>query len=192
MNTHEKQSVEMNRNSPATKPAERVLVITRVFDAPRSLVFKAWTDPEHVVRWWGPKGFTTPFCKIDLRLGGVFHYCMRSPEGKDYWNTGVYREIVPLERIVCTDSFADEEGNVVPATYYGMSADFPLEMLLMVTFEEHGGKTKLTLRHVGIPAGADSDNAQAGWNESLERLAEHLAKALGQAQTSSARAARVA
>lgn len=117
---------------------------------------------------------------------------MRSPEGKDYWNTGVYREIVPLERIVCTDSFADEEGNVVPATYYGMSADFPLEMLLTVTFEEHGGKTKLTLRHVGIPAGADSDNAQAGSNESLEWLAEHLAKALGQAQTSSARAARAA
>ncbi len=181
MNAQENRSVEMNRNSPGTKPAERALVIMRVFDAPRSLVFKAWSDPEHVMHWWGPKGFTAPFCKIDFRPGGVFQFCMRSPEGKDYWNTGVYREIVPLERIVCTVSFADEEGKVVSATYYGMSAEFSLEMLLTVTFEEHGGKTKVTLRHVGIPAGEDSDNARAGWNESLDKLAEHLAKVMSQA-----------
>jgi uncharacterized protein YndB with AHSA1/START domain len=156
---------------------EQELVITRVFDAPRELVWKAWTDPERVKRWWGPKGFTAPFCKIDLRVGGVFHYCMRSPEGKDYWNTGVYREIVEPERMVCTDSFADEEGNVVPASHYGMSSDFPLEMLVTVTFEEHGeheGKTKFTLRHVGIPSGVDHDGAQQGWNESFDKLAEVL------------------
>jgi uncharacterized protein YndB with AHSA1/START domain len=155
---------------------EQELVITRILDAPRELVWKAWTDPERVKRWWGPKGFTTPFCKIDLRVGGVFHYCMRSPEGKDYWNTGVYREIIETERVVCTDSFADEEGNVVPASHYGMSPDFPLEMLVTVTFEEHreqhGGKTKLTLQHVGIPSGLDRENAQQGWNESFDKLAE--------------------
>jgi uncharacterized protein YndB with AHSA1/START domain len=153
---------------------EQELVITRVFEAPRELVWKAWTDSERVKRWWGPKDFTAPFCKIDLRVGGVFHYCMRSPEGKDYWNTGMYREIVEPERMVCTDSFADEQGNVVPASHYGMSSDFPLEMLVTVTFEEHGGKTKLTLRHVGIPSGVDHDGAQHGWNESFDKLAEVL------------------
>jgi len=157
------------------KLSEQDLLITRTFDAPRELLWKAWTDPERVKRWWGPKGFTAPFCKIDLRIGGVFLNCMRSPEGKDYWNTGIYREIVESERIVCTDSFADERGNVVPATHYGMSADFPLEMLTTVTFEQHEGKTKLTLIHVGIPSGADRDGARQGWNESFDKLAEHLA-----------------
>jgi uncharacterized protein YndB with AHSA1/START domain len=154
---------------------EQELVITRVFDAPRGLVWKAWTEPERVKRWWGPKGFTAPFCKIDLQVGGVFHYCMRSPEGKDYWNTGIYREIVEPDRIVYTDSFADEKGNIVPASHYGMSSDFPLQMLVTVTFEEHeGGKTKLTLWHVGIPSGVDHDGAQQGWNESFDKLTEVL------------------
>jgi uncharacterized protein YndB with AHSA1/START domain len=111
---------------------------------------------------WGPKGFKSPHCKMDLRIGGKFLYCMRSPEGKDYWSTGIYREIIPQERIVFSISFEDEEGNVVPATQYGMSADFQLEMLLTVTFEEIEGNTKLTLRHVGIPAGADRDGANVG------------------------------
>ena len=161
-------------SSPATESAEQVVGITRAFDAPRELVWKAWTEPERFMQWWGPKGFTSPVCKIDLRVGGKYLSCMRSPEGKDYWSTGVYREIVEPERIVCTDSFADEEGNVVPATYYGMSPDFPLEMLVAVTFEEHEGQTKLTLQHVGIPAGENSDLAEAGWNESFDKLAENL------------------
>jgi len=192
MNTQENQSVEMNRNSPATKAAERALVITRIFDAPRSFVFKAWTDPEQVMRWWGPKGFTTPFCKIDFRPGGVFHYCMRSPEGRDYWGKGIYREIVKPERIVFTDSFADEEGNPVPATHYGLSPDYPAEMLVTVMFAQHEGRTKLTLQHVGIPSGAEHDSCEAGWTQSLDRLAEHLAKSLRQAQSSSAQTARAA
>src|SRR5439155_1144130 len=76
----------------------RALVITRLFDAPRERLWQAWTDPEHVKRWWGPKGFTTPLCTIDLRVGGELLYCMRSPEGKDYWSKNVYREIV-VERV---------------------------------------------------------------------------------------------
>ena len=192
MNTQEKASVAMKKNRPATKPAERVLVITRVFDAPRSLVFKAWTDPEHVMRWWGPKGFTTPFCKIDLRPGGVFHYCMRSPEGRDFWGKGIYREIVEPERLVFTDFFADEKGNPVPPTDYGMSPDWPAELLVTVTFAEHEGKTKLTLQHAGIPKGKDGDSCEVGWTESLDRLAEHLAETLSQAETPSAPAAKAA
>lgn len=165
------------RNSSKIEPSQRELVITRIFDAPRELVWKAWTDRERFMLWWGPKDFTTPFCKIDLRVGGVYLSCMRSPEGKDYWSAGVYREIVRLKRIVCTDSFADAEGNVVPATYYDMSAGFPQEMLVRVTFEEVGGKTKVTLTHVGLPSGEDFDNCRAGWNESFDKLAEVLAKA---------------
>jgi uncharacterized protein YndB with AHSA1/START domain len=158
------------------RSARSELVIRRIFDAPRELVWKAWTDPEHIQRWWGPKDFTAPACRIDFRVGGRYLICMRSPEGRDYWSTGVYREIVPLERIVCTDSFADEEGNVVPATYYGMSPDFPLEMLITVTFEEDEGKTKMTLKHTGLPAGEMSEQTGAGWNESFDKLAASLVR----------------
>ena len=162
------------RDSSVTEPARQELVITRIFDAPRELVFKAWTDPEHMKRWWGPKGFTTPFCKIDLRPGGVIHFCMRSPEGQDFWCAGVYREIAPPERIVCTSFFSDEEGNLVQPTHYGMSPDWPAETLMTVTFEEHEGKTKLTLRQARVPVTPERENAVAGWNESFDRLAEYV------------------
>jgi len=165
------------KNSFAEAPAEGELVITRVFDEPRELVWKAWTDPERMKRWWGPKNFTAPVCKIDLRVGGVYLYCMRSSEGQDYWSTGVYREIVPQERIVCTDSFADEKGNPVPASHYGMGGDWPAELLVTVTFAESAGKTKFTLRHVGIPAGQMKELTSAGWNESFDKLADVLTEA---------------
>jgi uncharacterized protein YndB with AHSA1/START domain len=158
----------------AAYSAEQEIVITRVFDASREQVWKTWTDPEHLVRWWGPKDFTAPACTIDLCVGGKYLFCMRSPEGQNYWSTGVYREIVEPERIVCTDSFADEQGNVVPATHYGMGTDIPLELEVTVTLEEHDGKTKMILRHVGIPAGEMSDMTRAGWNESFDKLAESL------------------
>jgi uncharacterized protein YndB with AHSA1/START domain len=162
--------------SASANAVERDLVITRVLDAPRRLVFEAWTRPEHMMRWFGPKGFTTPFCTIDFRVGGVFRYCMRSPEGRDYWGIGVYREIVVPERIVYTDAFADAEGNAVPPSHYGMSSSHPAETLVTLTFEEQDGKTKLTLRH-GIPETVtERDGTQQGWNELLDRLAEELAK----------------
>jgi len=164
----------MAENNLIGERAKQELVITRVFDAPRELVWKAWIDPEHFKRWWGPKDYTCPFCEMDLRVGGKYLNCMRSPEGQDYWSTGVYREIIPIERIVFTDCFADEKGNIVPATHYGLSPDFPLEMLVTVTFEDHDGKTKMTLRHIGLPAGPDSDGAQQGWSESFDKLAESL------------------
>jgi uncharacterized protein YndB with AHSA1/START domain len=151
------------------------VLITRVFDAPRELVWKAWTDPEHFMQWWGPKDYTCPFCEIDFHEGGKYLYCMRSPQGKDYWGTGVFREIIPMERFVFTDSFADEKGNVVPATHYGMSSDFPIEMLVAVTFEDLDGKTKMTLEHIGVPSGPDSEGTHQGWSESFDKLAQSLA-----------------
>jgi len=166
------------RTSDTTNAVEQKIVITRVFDAARERVFKAWTEPERVMRWWGPNGFTAPFCKIDLRPGGVFHNCMRSPEGQDFWSKGVYREVVEPERIVCTDSFSDEAGNLVPPTRYGMSADWPAEALITVTFAEHDGKTKFTLQHaVGSAPASERDQCRQGWSESLDRLAGYLAKA---------------
>jgi uncharacterized protein YndB with AHSA1/START domain len=159
---------------PVTKSVERELVIKREFNAPREEVWMAWTNPEIAKRWWGPKGFTAPVSKIDLRVGGTYLTCMRSPEGKDFWSTGVYREIVPLEKVVCTDSFADEKGNVVPASHYGMSGDFPLELQITVTFEDVGRRTGLTLRHAGIPEGKMREMTAAGWNESFDKLAEIL------------------
>jgi uncharacterized protein YndB with AHSA1/START domain len=161
-------------NSPTGQAAERELIITRVFDAPRELVWKAWTEPERLRRWWGPKGYTTPVCLVDLRVGGKYLICMRSPDGQDTYLTGVYLKIDPPNEIAYTDSFADEQGNVVSAAHYGMSADFPLELHVTVTFEDQGGKTKMTLRHAGFPAGEVSDQAGAGWNESFDKLAESL------------------
>ena len=150
------------------------LVIERVFDAPRERVWAAWTDPEQMKKWWGPKDFTAPTVEIDLEEGGKYLNCMRSPDGQEFWSTGVYREIVPMEKIVLTDSFADEKGNVVPGAHYGM-ADFPLETEVTVTFEDHeDGKTKLTLRHAGMPVGEHGSQAGAGWNESLDKLAASL------------------
>ncbi|MBX7152698.1 SRPBCC domain-containing protein [bacterium] len=150
------------------------LVITRIFDAPRELVWKAWTDPQHLMRWWGPKNFTSPLCKIDLRVGGKYLFCMRSAEGQEFWSTGVYKEIVPPERIVWTDNFADKDGNIVPASSLGIPGDWPDELLVTLTFEDIGGKTKMTLVHKGLPAGEMIDMTSTGWNESLDKLAETL------------------
>lgn len=154
------------------------VVITRIFDAPRGRVWQAWTEPRRAMRWWGPKGFTSPVSKIDLRVGGGYLNDMRSPDGKDYWSTGVYREVVAPERLVMTDSFADEKGNAVPATHYGMSPDWPLEMLITVTFEQSDGKTKLVLVHSGTGAVSDTDrdNMRQGWSESFDKLDEYLAQ----------------
>ncbi len=163
-----------------SKPSEALtttgqeIVIERIFDAPREAVWKAWTEPERVMRWWGPNGYSSPVAKIDLRIGGKYLYCMRTPEGQDTWSGGTYREIVPMERIVASDHFADEQGNVVAAATYGLEGDWPDELLVTVTFEDLGGKTKLTLRHAGMPVGEMPGMATEGWNQSLDKLAESL------------------
>src|SRR6188768_3715234 len=128
-----------------TTTKESTLTLSRVFDAPVELVWKAFTDPNRIVKWWGPKNFTTPFAKLDFRIGGKYLYCMRSPEGQDIWTTGIYKEIIILKKIVSSDSFADEKGNVVHASHYGMGDDFPTELEITSLFESQGAKTKFTL-----------------------------------------------
>lgn len=158
-------------------PRPEELVVTRVFDSPRELVFRAWTEPERVRRWWGPEGFTMPYCDIDLRPGGTFLRCMRSPGGRDFWVTGVFREVVAPELLVFTDSFADAEGNVVPPARYGAGPDMPPERLVTVTFEDRAGSTRVTVRHAGLPSGEDRDLVRHGWAGGLESLSGYLAGA---------------
>ncbi len=146
------------------------LIITRIFNAPKSLVWKAWTDPELVKRWWGPEGFTAPSISIDLRTGGKYLYAMRSPDGMDFWNAGVFREIVSGEKIVATDYFSDEKGNPVSASSYGMTGEWPMEVVADFIFEQIRGKTRLTIRYEGFPH-EEMENARAGWSTSLDKLA---------------------
>jgi uncharacterized protein YndB with AHSA1/START domain len=146
------------------------IVITRYFDAPQDLVWQAWTDPQLFKQWWGPKDFTAPFCRIDLRVGGKYLYAMRGPDGKEYWSSGVYREIVPNEKLVATDYFSDEKGYPIPASRYGLSPDFPMELQVIVTLGEYAGKTKMTLQYIGVPEGEPSDQTRDGWNQSFDKL----------------------
>jgi uncharacterized protein YndB with AHSA1/START domain len=148
---------------------ERELVLTHVFDAPRELVFKAWTDPKQVAQWWGPHRFTNPVCDLDVRPGGAIRIHMRGPDGTVYPMTGVYNEVVEPERLVFTSAALDADGNPM------------FEVLTTVTFAEQGGKTKQTMRARVIRSTAEAapyiKGMEAGWTQSLERLAESLAKA---------------
>ena len=148
---------------------ERELVLTRVFDAPRELVFKAWTDPKQVAQWWGPRGFTNPVCDLDVRPGGAIRIHMRGPDGTVYPMTGVYNEVVEPERLVFTSAALDADGNPM------------FEVLTTVTFAEQSGKTKQILRARVIKSTAEAapyiKGMEAGWTQSLERLAESLVKA---------------
>ena len=157
---------------------KKELILTRDFDAPRETVWKAWTDPDIFMQWWGPRDFSTSVSKIDLNVGGEYFNCMRAPDGQDFCSKGVYNEIVEPKRLVMTDSFADTEGNIVSATYYGMGAEFPMEMQIMVTFEEQNGKTKLIVKHSDVKNISETElkDMQQGWNESLDKLADLLAK----------------
>jgi uncharacterized protein YndB with AHSA1/START domain len=145
---------------------EQELVLTRVFDAPRELVFKVWTDPKHVARWWGPHRFTNPVCELDLRPGGAILIHMRGPDGTVYPMTGVYQEIVRPERLVFTSAALDASGNPM------------FEILTTVTFDEENGKTKQILRARVMKRTAQAApylaGMEAGWTQSLERLAAYV------------------
>jgi uncharacterized protein YndB with AHSA1/START domain len=137
------------------------LVITRIFDAPRELVWKAWTDPEQA-KAWGPKGFTTTEREMDFRPGGAWHAVMISPRGEVYRQHGIVREIVPLERLVFTFVWDESPDN---------------EMLVSVTFTDRGAKTEMTFRQTGLVSAASRDGHVVGWNEAFDRLTELLATA---------------
>ena len=158
-------------------------VISRVLDAPRELVWKCFTDPEHMSHWWGPKGATVTVAKMELRPGGTYHYRMETADGAEMWGKMVYREITPRDRIVFINSFSDAAGGT---TRHPMAPTWPLEMLSIFTFEdEPGGKTKFTVRWSPHNASDDErktfdaghDSMRQGWGGTLDKLEAYVKKA---------------
>jgi uncharacterized protein YndB with AHSA1/START domain len=156
-----------------SSPAGTASVYTRVLDAPRELVWKAWTEPERFRRWWGPRSYTSPVTETDPRVGGRFFWDMRPPDGQEFFITGVFREVVAPERFAVTKSFAAADGAVVPASHYGVPGDWPLETVLSVTLVERGGRTGMTVREEGVPEVMRGPN-EDGMEEALDKLAEYL------------------
>jgi len=152
-----------------TKPlAQREITVTRVFDAPRAVVFKAWTDAAQLAQWWGPKGFTNPVCEIDARVGGALRIHMRAPDGSIYPMKGEFRELVVPERLAFTNIAVDEAGNHI------------IEGFTTVTFADEGGKTRLTLHTRGSAmvekAVAYLQGMETGWTMSIDKLEALLAR----------------
>lgn len=144
-------------------PRADELLMTRIFDAPRELVFEAFTKNEHLARWQrAPKGFTTTVEKSDIRVGGEFRICMHAPDGIDHWLQGVYREIVYPERLAFTHAWLDAEKHPQKET------------LVVITFADREGKTELTLRQTGLPSAASRDGHEAGWASTFDRLHDYL------------------
>ena len=143
---------------------ERELVMTHLFDAPRALVWAAWTERRHLEHWQGaPQGFTVTTAEADIRPGGAFRICMRSPEGVDHWLQGVYREVVAPERLVFTHAWLDADGKP------------DKETLVTITFAERGRKTELNLRQTGFTSDESRTGHEGGWASTLDRLAAYLA-----------------
>lgn len=152
--------------------------IERVFDAPVELVWKMWTDPEMMKKWWGPNHYSAPTVEIDLRVGGKSVLAMQGPDGNIMYSGGVYKEIIPLKKIVTSDSFTDKDGNPISPAEVGMP-DFPQEMEVTLTFEEKEGKTYMLLVHKPVD-GTISENMiksmNEGWSQSFDKLVEELKK----------------
>jgi uncharacterized protein YndB with AHSA1/START domain len=158
-------------------------VMSRVFDAPRDLLWKCFTDPERMKQWWGPKGVKIIAAKMDLRVGGTYLYGMETPDGKTMWGKFVYREITPPERMVFINSFSDEAAGL---TRHPLSPTWPLQMLSIFTFEEQpGGKSRFTVRWAPYEAtdeerktfDAGHDSMKGGWGGTMDQLEAYIAKA---------------
>jgi uncharacterized protein YndB with AHSA1/START domain len=155
--------------------SEDAVVIERTFDAPVDLIWQMWTQPEHFKNWYGPKGFTVPVADMDMRVGGKRLICMASPDGSmKMWTTGEYTEIVLNERLVYTESQADENGNVVSPSATGMPDGYPATTEVTMLLEDLGGRTKMVMTHAGVPS---DSGANAGWEQAFDKLTAVLAKA---------------
>jgi len=172
------------RNASTTEVADNDFVISRTFAAQRELVFQVWTDPEHMKHWWGPKGFTSPVCNMDLRPGGGMHYCLRSADGQEIWGKFVYREVAAPGRLVLVDGFSNAAGEIVR---HPMSPTWPLELLTTITFDDEGGRTKLTVRWGPLPSATEEErktfnesraSMQQGWTGTLDQLTDYLAEVI--------------
>ncbi|MGQ0484766.1 MAG: SRPBCC family protein [Hyphomicrobiales bacterium] len=166
---------------PISRAGDCDFVISRDFDAPRELVFKCWTDPGHMARWWGPEHFTNPVCEMDVRPGGTFRIVMRGPDGKDYPMKGVFREIVPPALIVKSDDLSENSDEwfdlVLPDRPKGQGKP-KIDLLTTVTFEDLGGKTRVAIRtrfeQAAIRDAFLKVGMREGWSGSLDKLANLL------------------
>jgi uncharacterized protein YndB with AHSA1/START domain len=158
----------MTTTAPTKPIAEREVTITRLFDAPRALVFAAWTDAEHLARWWGPKDFTNPVCTIDARVGGALRIHMRAPDGNIYPMKGEIRELVPPERLAFTNIALDADDNAI------------IDGFTTVTFAEENGKTRLTIHTRGSAIVENAANylkgMEIGWTQTIDKLQAYLAR----------------
>lgn len=174
----------MNATSAAAVAATRDFVISRVFDAPRDLVWACFTDPERMKHWWGPKGFTADRGTMTLRPGGMYHYRLTAANGFEMWGRMTYREIAPKDRIVCVSAFSDEKGGLAR---HALAPEWPVEILVTLTFDDAGpGQTRLTVVSTPLDATADEervfvaghDSMKQGWGGTLDKLTAHLAQAM--------------
>jgi uncharacterized protein YndB with AHSA1/START domain len=154
----------MNKRNELPVSAERELLITRLLKAPRALVFKAWTQAEHMARWMRPHGFTVRHHTLDVRPGGVHRACLLAPDGTEHWVRGVYQEIIEPERLVFTHAWEDESGKPRHET------------LVTITFAEQEGQTLMTFRQTGFESEASRDGHRGGWIQTFERLDTYLAE----------------
>jgi uncharacterized protein YndB with AHSA1/START domain len=149
-------------STAAFAPADEVLVITRIFDAPRELVFKLWTDPDHAMKWWGPRDYSAKYLDMDVRPGGAWRSCLRSPEsGEELWHGGVFREVVPPYRLEFTFAW-DEDG------------ERGFETVVTVEFAEIDCKTQMTFRQAPFRSVTERDGHHRGWMSTFDRLSEYL------------------
>jgi uncharacterized protein YndB with AHSA1/START domain len=155
---------------------QNAVVIERTFDAPAGLVWRMWTEPEHFAAWYGPTGATIPVARMDVRVGGTRLVCMQmeTPNGTmQMWFTGEYREVVENKRLVYTESMSDENGNVLPPSEVGLPAGHPTTTEILVELDDVGGRTRMTMTHVGVPEGSAG---AAGWRMAFDKLAAHVAE----------------
>jgi len=163
--------------SDATGARMEELVIRRIIDAPVDLVWEAWTNPDHVMRWWGPKYYTSPSCTIDLRVGGRYVFCMQAPAemgGTVSYTAGVYKRIVHNKVLEFTQAISDKDGNPIDPTTIGLPADFPEELNAVVTFEAKGELTRLSIEVHGWTASQMFVFAYAGWHQQTDKFEEIL------------------
>jgi uncharacterized protein YndB with AHSA1/START domain len=153
-----------------SKKEDRMVLIERVIDAPRELVFNAWSDAQHLKHWYAPTGCVLSYCSIDFRQGGILHHCIHNPQYGDCWCKGVFLEIVAPERIVYSMAFADKDGNFVGPETYLKDPEWPRETIVKVSFAEHQGKTLLTLEQSVSEVVAKRTGAHPSWLEMFDRL----------------------
>lgn len=159
------------------------MIINRTIHAPRELVWKAWTESDRLKIWSGPKSYTTTVFNMDPRVGGRYFNCMKSSEGQEIYSTGTILEMAVNEKLVMTDSFADDQGNIVSASHYGMEAEFPLVNQVTVKLTDIGSQTKLTVRYDAASPIPEEHltGMRQGWNESFDKLDAYLAGEVRQA-----------